>query len=262
MFGCWTRPCDAELSDRTLSELSQASAPTTGLTRDQNAFPKTRYQPDTLLKLEKLQEAREAYAAIAQDLEDLRTRSDIPEVVRERMLGEIGTFFWKRAEAAEAAGDRDRKTGDARVTVLALRSTLAKAQAGQIPVRDVRDELEMLARAYMMLNEPSSALDVYTLVFSSDRHDAEAAIGKAKAAEALKRDDWALEGWMQAQMVLTPRDPRWFEARYKIAQINADRGRVSDACNLLTRTEIDHPGLGSSEIKTKWVSLQHRLVCP
>ena len=54
-------------------------------------------------------------------------------------------------------------------------------------------------------------------------------------------------------------DPLFYEAKYHMAEIFAQEGNVSSACNKLAVTRSEHPNLGSAAMKEQWGALQHRI---
>jgi hypothetical protein len=61
------------------------------------------------------------------------------------------------------------------------------------------------------------------------------------------------------ESVAAESDPVFYEAKYHMAEIFAEEGNVTGACNKLAVTRSEHPGLGSPGMRAQWGTLEHKL---
>jgi hypothetical protein len=83
--------------------------------------------------------------------------------------------------------------------------------------------------------------------------------GLARIAEAQKNYKDAMDLWSRVESVAAESDSLFYEAKYSIAEIFVQEGNIPSACNKLTATRNEHPGLGSPAMKHQWDQLQNRL---
>ena len=193
---------------------------------------------------------REAQALVAQDAAN-------PE--QDDFIKEIGLDFWKSAAARQAAGDQAGFVQDARLTAIVYGYFERQVSEGKIPVQNLTGTLSILGQAYLAMNEVDKAQATFTQVAAGDAASPDANAGLARIAQDKKDYKDAIDLWSRVESVAAESDPLFYEAKYSMAEILADQGKLASACNKLNVTRSEHPSLGSPGMKAQWRELQHKL---
>jgi hypothetical protein len=171
----------------------------------------------------------------------------------------IGLGFWKAHQAKERTGAYPDAIEDAKLTAIAYEYFERMAGEGKIPPKDLTGTLSILGASYLVQGEIDKAEAVFSQVAKADPGSPDANAGLARIAQMRKDYRDALDLWSRVESIAAESDPLFYEAKYHMAEIFAQEGNVSSACNKLAVTRTEHPNLGSPAVKAQWSELQHRL---
>jgi thioredoxin-like negative regulator of GroEL len=192
---------------------------------------------------------REANALVAGD----------PPPNRYDYLKEIGISFWKSGAARLAAGDDAGYLEDAKLTSIIYGYFERMVNAGRIPAKNLTGTLSILGQSYIALGDADKADAIFDQVVKADPASPDANAGLARIAQSRRNYRDALDLWSRVESVAAESDPVFYEAKYHMAEIFAEEGNVTGACNKLAVTRSEHPGLGSPGMKAQWGTLEHKL---
>ena len=125
-----------------------------------------------------------------------------------------------------------------------------------------RRKLTLLrAQALAEAGRREAALSAYQTL--ARQHPRNAAIQEAYAALLASRDDRdslhaALQRWRQLQRHLPEGSPRWFRAKYAVAELHCRMGDKQQARKMLDLLALLHPELGGPELKPQFDALRRR----
>jgi len=171
----------------------------------------------------------------------------------------VGLDFWKAHQAKQRAGAYADSIHDARLTAITYVYFERMVRAGKIPAKDLTGTLSILGESYLVQGEVDKANAIFSLVAKADPGSPDANAGLARIAQMRKDYRDALDLWSRVESIAAESDPLFYEAKYHMAEIFAQEGNVSSACNKLAVTRSEHPNLGSPAMKAQWGELQHRI---
>jgi hypothetical protein len=174
-------------------------------------------------------------------------------------IKEIGLGFWKTYEAKQLAGVYPGANEDAKLTAITYEYFERMVQEGRIPAKDLTGTLSILGESYLAQGQTDKADTIFSQVAKADPGSPDANAGLARIAQTRKNYRDALDLWSRVESVAAESDPLFYEAKYHMAEIFAQEGNVSSACNKLVVTRREHPNLGSPAMKAQWGALQHRI---
>jgi len=184
---------------------------------------------------------------------------DVP-ARRNDYIKQIGIDFWKNGAIKRAAGDHEGYIEDVKLTAATYEYFERMVSEGKIPAKNLTGTLSILGQSYLALNQTDKAEAVFQQVVKADPGSPDANAGLARIALVRKDYRDALDLWSRVESVAAESDPLFYEAKYNMAEIFAQEGNVTGACNKLVVTRSEHPNLGSPGMKAQWGELQ-RKVC-
>jgi len=175
-------------------------------------------------------------------------------------LKAIGLSLWQSAQAKQARGDHAGYTEDAKATAIVYGGYFEQmANEGKIPAKSLTGTLSILGQAYLALDQVAKAQAIFGQVVAADPGSPDANAGLARIAQSQKHYKDAMDLWSRVESAAAESDSLFYEAKYNMAEIFADEGNIPSACNKLTATRNEHPGLGSPAMRQQWQELQNRL---
>jgi tetratricopeptide (TPR) repeat protein len=135
-----------------------------------------------------------------------------------------------------------------RLFSIALQNTSYKQFSDSIQFRMAElyldeNQMEKAKMIYQekLKNDPSSAVSIYNLGLIYE-----------------KEGQWqeALDMWKRYTQGLKTDSYEWFEARYRTANVLNQLGKVDEACEIITMTQVLHPALQDETVKGKFMQLQ------
>lgn len=197
------------------------------------------------------------YAALDREAQEFASRDTVPRDID--YVKEIGLDFWDDATVRKNAGDQARYVADAKLTAEVYDYFARMANEGKIPAKNLTGTLSILGQAYLVMGQPARAAAVFDQVVKADPASPDANAGLARLAQMNKHYKDALELWGRVESVSAESDPLFYESKYHMAEIFADEGNATSACNKLTQAQREHPNLGSAEMKSRWGELERRI---
>ncbi len=197
------------------------------------------------------------YAALEREVQALVARASVPADVD--YMKEIGLDFWQSARAKLAAGDQKGYVADARMTALSYGFFERLVNDGKIPAKNLTGTLSILGQAYLAMNDTERGAAIFNQIVKADPGSPDANAGLAQIAQNSKNYRDALDLWTRVESVAAESDPLFYESKYHMAEIFAQEGNAANACNKLTVTRGEHPGLGSPTMKSRWDALQKKV---
>ncbi len=197
------------------------------------------------------------YAALDHEAQEFASRDTVPRDVD--YVKEIGLDFWDEAASRKSVGDHAGYVADAKLTAEVYDYFARMASEGKIPAKNLTGTLSILGQAYLAMGQPERAAAVFDQVVKADPASPDANAGLARLAQMDKHYKDALELWGRVESVSAESDPLFYESKYHMAEIFADEGNATSACNKLTQTQREHPNLGSAEMKSRWGELERRI---
>jgi len=198
------------------------------------------------------------YAELERELANLVGHDAATPAQNDYIKG-IGLDFWKAHQAKQRAGAYADSIHDARLTAITYVYFERMVRAGKIPAKDLTGTLSILGESYLVQGEVDKANAIFSLVAKADPGSPDANAGLARIAQMRKDYRDALDLWSRVESIAAESDPLFYEAKYHMAEIFAQEGNVSSACNKLAVTRSEHPNLGSPAMKAQWGELQHRI---
>jgi hypothetical protein len=171
----------------------------------------------------------------------------------------IGLGLWQSGEAKRARGDQNGYRENAKAVAIVYSYFEQMVNEKQIPAKDLTGTLSILGQAYLATDQAAKAQAIFSQVVAADPGSPDANAGLARIAEAQKNYKDAMDLWSRVESVAAESDSLFYEAKYSIAEIFVQEGNIPSACNKLTATRNEHPGLGSPAMKHQWDQLQNRL---
>lgn len=153
----------------------------------------------------------------------------------------------------------------------AMRAELAKLQLGAIDlIRPRRDALSaagqqtldrLRAQALAQSGRTDEALEAYAELAKAMPSDAE--IQEAYGLLLLTRPDrpsleTALAKWRELEKKSKPESPRWYRAKYHVAELHYRLGNPQQAEKIITLLQVLHPDLGGPAMKERFSDLLQR----
>ncbi len=197
------------------------------------------------------------YAALDREAQEFASRDTVPKDID--YVKEIGLDFWNDATWRKSTGDEAGYAADAKLTAEVYDYFARMATEGKIPTKNLTGTLSILGEAYLAMDQPAKAAAVFNQVVKADPGSPDANAGLARLAQMNKNYKDALDLWTRVESVSAESDPLFYESKYHMAEIFADEGNASGACNKLTQTQREHPSLGSAEMKSRWSELERRI---
>jgi tetratricopeptide (TPR) repeat protein len=133
------------------------------------------------------------------------------------------------------------------------------AASGKIPVKNLTGTLSIYAQALQATGQGDEANKVFQEVVKADPASPDANAGLARKAQDDKNWKDAINRWTTVENTAAESDPLFYDAKYNIAVIYNEQGNLQGACSKLAQTRVEHPNLGSPEMKVKWDKLQRSL---
>jgi tetratricopeptide (TPR) repeat protein len=171
----------------------------------------------------------------------------------------IGLGLWKNGEAKRDRGDQNGYRANAQAVAIVYSYFEQMVSDGKMPAKNLTGTLSILGQAYLATDQTAKAEAIFNQVVAADPGSPDANAGLARIAQAQKNYKDALDRWSRVESVAAESDSLFYEAKYNIAQVLSLEGDVPAACNKLTATRNEHPGLGSPAMKQQWNQLQSRL---
>jgi thioredoxin-like negative regulator of GroEL len=208
-------------------------------------------------RLEALRQTSQ-YAELERELTNL-VAHDAGTPAQDDYIKGIGLDFWKAHEAKQHAGAYADSIEDAKLTAITYEYFERRAREGKIPVKDLTGTLSILGESYLAQDQVDKADAIFSQIAKADPGSPDANAGLARIAQMRKNYRDALDLWSRVESIAAESDPLFYEAKYHMAEIFAQEGNVSSACNKLAVTRNEHPNLGSPAMKAQWGELQHRI---
>jgi tetratricopeptide (TPR) repeat protein len=198
------------------------------------------------------------YAELERELTNLIARDAATPAQNDYIKG-IGLDFWKAHQAKQLDGAHAASIEDAKLTTITYEYFERMVREGKIPARDLTGTLSILGESYLAQDQVDKASAIFSQIAKADPGSPDANAGLARIAQMHKSYRDALDLWSRVESIAAESDPLFYEAKYHMAEIFAQEGNVSSACNKLAITRSEHPNLGSPAMKARWGELQHRL---
>ncbi len=198
------------------------------------------------------------YAELEREISNLVAR-DGSSPAQNDYIKRIGLNFWKAYQAKRQAGIYNPPLEDAKLTSITYEYFERMVREGKIPARDLTGTLSILGESYLVQGQIDKAEAMFSQVARADPGSPDANAGLARIAQMRKNYRDALDLWSRVESIAAESDPLFYEAKYHMAEIFAQEGNLSSACNKLAVTRSEHPGLGSPAMKAQWGELQHRI---
>jgi hypothetical protein len=171
----------------------------------------------------------------------------------------IGLSLWQSGEAKRDRGDNNGYRENAKAVTIVYGCFEQMVNDKQIPAKNLTGTLSILGQAYLATDQVAQAQAIFNQVVAADPGSPDANAGLARIAQAQKHYKDAMDLWSRVESVAAESDSLFYEAKYNIAEIFVQEGNIPSACNKLTATRNEHPGLGSPVMKHQWDELQDRL---
>jgi len=198
------------------------------------------------------------YAELERELANLVVHDAATPAQNDYIKG-IGLDFWKAHEAKQRAGAYPGSKEDAKLAGITYEYFERMVREGKMPARDLTGTLSILGESYLVQDQVDQADAIFSQVAKADPGSPDANAGLARIAQMRKDYRDALDLWSRVESIAAESDPLFYEAKYHMAEIFAQEGNVSSACNKLAVTRSEHPNLGSPAMKIQWGALQHRI---
>src|SRR5262249_33187231 len=160
-----------------------------------------------------------------------------------------GLNFWKAYQAKRRAGAYADSVQDAKLTAITYEYFERMVRENKMSARELTGTLSVLGEAYLVQGQIDKAEAIFAQVASGDPGSPDANAGLARIAQMRKNYRDALDLWSRVESIAAESDPLFYEAKYHMAEIFAQEGNVSSACNKLEVTRNEHPNLGSPAMK-------------
>jgi outer membrane protein assembly factor BamD (BamD/ComL family) len=174
-------------------------------------------------------------------------------------IKEVGLGFWKAHQAKQRAGAEADSIADAKLTAITYEYFERMVDEGRMPAKDLSGTLSILGESYLVQGQVDKADAIFSQVAKADPGSPDANAGLARIAQMRKNYRDALDLWSRVESIAAESDPLFYEAKYHMAEIFAQEGNVSSACNKLAVTRSEHPNLGSPAMKAQWGELEQRI---
>jgi len=171
----------------------------------------------------------------------------------------IGLSLWRSGEAKRDRGDNNGYRENAKAVTIVYAYFEQMVNDKQIPAKNLTGTLSILGQAYLTTDQVAQAHAIFNQVVAADPGSPDANAGLARIAQAQKDYKDAMDLWSRVESVAAESDSLFYEAKYNMAEIFVQEGNIPSACNKLTATRNEHPGLGSPAMKHQWDELQDRL---
>jgi outer membrane protein assembly factor BamD (BamD/ComL family) len=198
------------------------------------------------------------YAELERELANL-VAHDARTPERNDYIKAIGLVFWKDHQAKQRTGAYAGAAEDAKLTVITYEYFERMVREGKTPAKDLTGTLSILGESYLAQGQVDKAAATFVQVAKADPGSPDANAGLARIAQMRKNYRDALDLWSRVESIAAESDPLFYEAKYHMAEIFAQEGNVSSACNKLAVTRSEHPNLGSPAMKAQWARLQHQI---
>jgi hypothetical protein len=198
------------------------------------------------------------YAELEREIANL-VAHDAATPAQNDYIKEIGLNFWKAHQAKQQVGGYSDSIEDAKLTAITYEYFARMMREGKIPAQDLSGTLSILGESYLVQGQVDKADAIFTQVAKADPGSPDANAGLARIAQMRKNYRDALDLWSRVESIAAESDPLFYEAKYHMAEIFAQEGNLSSACNKLAVTRSEHPNLGSPAMKAQWGELQHRI---
>jgi hypothetical protein len=208
-------------------------------------------------RVQALRETRQ-YAQLEREVANLVTHSPGGPVQND-YIKEVGLGFWRAHQAKQRAGAEADAIEDAKLTTITYDYFERMVNEEKIPARDLSGTLSILGESYLVQGQVDKAEAIFSQVAKADPGSPDANAGLARIAQMRKDYRDALDLWSRVESAAAESDPLFYEAKYHVAEIFAQEGNVSSACNKLAVTRSEHPNLGSPAMKAQWSELQQRI---
>jgi tetratricopeptide (TPR) repeat protein len=208
-------------------------------------------------RVEALRETRQ-YAQLEREVANLVAHSPGGPVQND-YIKEVGLGFWRAHQAKQRAGAEADAIEDAKLTTITYDYFERMVNEEKIPARDLSGTLSILGESYLVQGQVDKAEAIFSQVAKADPGSPDANAGLARIAQMRKDYRDALDLWSRVESAAAESDPLFYEAKYHVAEIFAQEGNVSSACNKLAVTRSEHPNLGSPAMKAQWSELQQRI---
>jgi outer membrane protein assembly factor BamD (BamD/ComL family) len=208
-------------------------------------------------RVEALRETRQ-YAQLEREVANLIAHSPGGPAQNEN-IKEVGLGFWKAYQARQRAGAEADSIANAKLTAITYEYFERMVNEGRIPAKDLSGTLSILGESYLVQGQVDKADAIFSQVAKADPGSPDANAGLARIAQMRKNYHDALDLWSRVESIAAESDPLFYESKYHMAEIFAQEGNVSSACNKLAVTRSEHPNLGSPSMKAQWGELQQRI---
>jgi hypothetical protein len=208
-------------------------------------------------RVEALRETAQ-YGELEREIANLVARDAVSPARNDYIKG-IGLDFWKAHQAKQRAGAYGDSLQDAKLTAITYEYFERMVRENKMPARDLTGTLSILGEAYLVQGQIDKADAIFAQVAKADPASPDGNAGLARIAQMRKNYRDALDLWSRVESVAAESDPLFYEAKYHMAEISAQEGNVTSACNKLAVTRSEHPNLGSPTMKEQWGELQHRI---
>ncbi len=177
----------------------------------------------------------------------------------------VDDLFWTLTNLSRLAG---ASTGEAKQELGHLRMAVAQHISSQrarlTPAQQRRFDL-LQASAAADSGHQAAALDLLRRLAKENPRDAEAQETLARrlaAADDRATLQEALAKWRELERHSKPDSPRWFRAKYHVADLHFRLGDPQRAAKIIQVTQVLHPDLGGQELKQKFSQLLQRCQQP
>ncbi|HEX4209343.1 MAG TPA: tetratricopeptide repeat protein, partial [Candidatus Binataceae bacterium] len=174
-------------------------------------------------------------------------------------LKAVGLSLWQSGEAKRYRGDETGYRENAKAVTIIYGYFEQLVNDKQMPAKNLTGTLSILGQCYLATDQMPKARAIFNQVIAADPGSPDASAGLARIAQAQKNYKDALDLWSRVESVAAESDSLFYEAKYNIAVIFVQEGNIPSACDKLTATRNEHPGLGSPAMKHQWDELQDRL---
>jgi thioredoxin-like negative regulator of GroEL len=198
------------------------------------------------------------YSELEREIANL-VAHDAASPVQNDYIKTIGLEFWKAHQAKQRTGPYTDAVENAKLTSITYEYFERMVREGKIPARDLTGTLSILGESYLAQGQIDKADAIFSQVAKADPGSPDANAGLARIAQMRKNYRDALDLWSRVESIAAESDPLFYEAKYHMAEIFAQEGNVSGACNKLAVTRNEHPNLGSPAMKAQWGQLQRRI---
>ena len=198
------------------------------------------------------------YAELEREIENL-VAHDAATPTQNDFIKGVGLEFWKAHIAKQYAGAHADSMENAKLTAITYEYFERMVDEGKIPARDLTGTLSILGESYLVQGEVDKADAIFSQVAKADPGSPDANAGLARIAQMRENYRDALDLWSRVESIARNPILSFYEAKYHMAEIFAQEGNVSSACNKLEVTRSEHPNLGSAAMKAQWGALQHRI---